>query len=116
MRAASTRFHFQAGEPTVARIIDANANRAREALRVIEDFVRFDLADATLSAQAKTLRHDLAEAMDDQALRLLVRARDITSDVGCTIETDSEYVRAEARDVVIAAAKRGYHREDRKTH
>ncbi|MCP4640146.1 MAG: hypothetical protein GY851_06930, partial [bacterium] len=31
------------------RIIDANLNRAREALRVIEEFARFVLDDANLS-------------------------------------------------------------------
>ena len=32
----------------LARIIDANANRAREALRVLEDYARFSLDDAPI--------------------------------------------------------------------
>ena len=31
------------------RLLDANANRAREALRVLEDYARFVLDDADLS-------------------------------------------------------------------
>ena len=46
-----------------ARILDANANRSREALRVLEDHCRFVLNDAFLSAQLKQLRHDLAGLM-----------------------------------------------------
>src|SRR5205814_658188 len=47
------------------RILDASANRAREAIRVLEDFVRFSLNDAFLSRQLKQLRHDLAEVLAD---------------------------------------------------
>jgi len=42
------------------RIIDANANRAREALRVMEDAARFILNHQPLCAALKSLRHDLA--------------------------------------------------------
>jgi hypothetical protein len=41
----------------VLRLIDANANRAREALRVVEDYCRFVLNDETLSGSLKSLRH-----------------------------------------------------------
>ena len=37
----------------VLRILDASANRAREGLRVVEDFVRFSLDDAYLSELLK---------------------------------------------------------------
>jgi len=46
-------------EPTesidTARILDAAGNRAREALRVVEDYCRFVLDDAVLSAELKGL-------------------------------------------------------------
>jgi len=41
------------------RLLDADFNRAREALRVVEDYARFILDDARLSQAAKQLRHDL---------------------------------------------------------
>ena len=45
------------------RILDAAANRAREGLRVIEDWVRFALDDAHLTECLKQIRHDLAAAL-----------------------------------------------------
>jgi len=45
------------------RIIDANLNRAREALRVMEEHARFGLDDAGLSAAIKEVRHALAKAV-----------------------------------------------------
>ena len=45
------------------RIIDAAANRAREGLRVVEDYVRFALDDRHLTEQLKRLRHNLAAAL-----------------------------------------------------
>ena len=47
-----------------ARLVDAAANRAREALRVIDDYVRFTLDDAFLCREVKALRHDLAAALE----------------------------------------------------
>ncbi len=93
-------------EPAVARIIDANANRAREALRVVEEFVRFELDDAWLSSALKSLRHDLASALGCDALGGVIRCRNIVSDVGRTVRTASEYDRADSREVVTAAMKR----------
>ena len=40
----------------IYRILDANLNRAREALRVIEDFARFGMDDPHLSGWAKEMR------------------------------------------------------------
>ena len=47
----------------VLRVIDANANRAREALRCMEEAARFVLEDAPLTRDLKTLRHELAATM-----------------------------------------------------
>ncbi len=46
-------------ERRIYRIIDADFNRAREALRTIEEFCRFVLDDPALSARAKQMRHHL---------------------------------------------------------
>ena len=43
------------------RILDANFNRAREALRVVEDYARFVLNDAAACGAIKQLRHELAD-------------------------------------------------------
>lgn len=90
-----------------ARIIDANANRAREALRVMEDAARFLLDLNDLSKHCKELRHALVEAVNQipRSGRSLM-LRDTPGDVGTTIETESEGRRQSVRDIVIAACKR----------
>jgi thiamine-phosphate pyrophosphorylase len=88
------------------RMLDANLNRAREALRVLEDFARLGLDDATLAAAAKGLRHALADAVRAADLNGLIAARDIVGDVGCAIAGAGEYTRAALADVVVAAGKR----------
>ncbi len=89
---------------SVLRIIDANANRAREALRVMEEAARFILDDAELIEGLKQLRHDLAAAL--KRVDGLEANRDTPGDVGTTIKTTSEGVRGSAADVAIAAGKR----------
>ncbi len=89
----------------VTRLIDANANRAREALRVMEDGARFLLDDAPLSGSIKSIRHDLADVMRSFAPDCVL-FRDTPADVGTAITTDAEMQRTTARDVVVAAGKR----------
>src|SRR5262245_28894592 len=66
---------------TVYRILDANFNRAREALRVLEDLARFDGDDAALAAELKEARHRLDREARPHAADLL-RARNSEADVG----------------------------------
>jgi len=88
----------------VRRILDANANRAREALRVIDDAGRFLLNHAGVTRDAKSLRHDLVDAL--RAFGDLTDSRDVVGDVGTTITTDAERHRASNHDVVRAACGR----------
>lgn len=90
--------------PDVKRILDANANRAREALRVMEEAARFLLNDEELTAGLKALRHELAEAVGRVAG--VEWARDTPGDVGTTVKTPRELERASAAEVAIAAGKR----------
>ncbi len=89
-----------------ARIIDANLNRAREAMRVIEDFARFAADDASTSRMLKQMRHDLAAAARVWPVRDLLAARDTPGDVGTRISTAGERKRASTADIVTAAARR----------
>lgn len=89
-----------------ARIVDASANRAREALRVLEDHARLVMNDAFLSRRLKELRHGLAQALGELPGGLLLTARDTQHDVGTTISTPHEQERATIGDVVHANAKR----------
>jgi thiamine-phosphate pyrophosphorylase len=90
---------------SVMRILDANANRAREGLRVVEDYARFVVDDESLCAGLKSMRHDvkevLKEYLDDAILH-----RDTPGDVGTTTKTPSEMQREDLVDVVTAAGKR----------
>jgi thiamine-phosphate pyrophosphorylase len=98
------------GEPTeridLARILDAAANRAREALRVVEDFCRFALDDVFLSRETKQMRHDLVEVLANVPTSLLLAARETQRDVGTRISTTGEYERHSHLAVVQANLKR----------
>jgi thiamine-phosphate pyrophosphorylase len=95
-----------AEEIDTARILDAAANRAREALRVLEDHCRFALDDAFLTGELKRLRHDLAAAMSEVPSELLLAARETLRDVGTQISTDQERRRHSPGEVVQANARR----------
>ena len=90
--------------PVVSRILDANANRAREALRTMEEAARFLLNDAVLSADLKQLRHDFAAAL--AGLPDLALTRDTPGDVGTAITTSAEGSRGSVADVAAAAGRR----------
>lgn len=89
----------------VLRLLDANANRAREALRVLEDYARFVLDDDKLCLQLKTLRHDLAGAMQAFISQAIIH-RDTPGDVGTDNKTPGELSRMDLAHVIIAAGKR----------
>jgi thiamine-phosphate pyrophosphorylase len=89
-----------------ARILDANANRGREALRVIEDYCRFSLEDRYLSGQIKQLRHDLTESLAALPSGLLLEARETLTDVGTRLSTPQEQERHSLHAVVQANLKR----------
>jgi thiamine-phosphate pyrophosphorylase len=95
-----------AEEVDAARVLDAAANRAREALRVLEDHCRFVLNDALLSGQLKQLRHNLAAALEQLPAGLLLTARDTTNDVGTALSTEQEWQRDSLAAVVRANGKR----------
>ena len=88
------------------RTLDAAANRAREGLRVVEDFVRFSLDDAHLSRLLKELRHELTERLLDLDRLGLTAARDTLGDVGTRIKTSREQTRLRPIDVVVANCRR----------
>ncbi|MBN2295944.1 MAG: thiamine phosphate synthase [Pirellulales bacterium] len=84
------------------RVIDAAANRAREGLRVAEDYVRFVLDDTHLTEQLKQLRHDLVAALSPISPYLRLVARETQHDVGTQLTTRSEQARGRLEDVLTA--------------
>lgn len=83
------------------RLIDANLNRLREGLRVIEDICRFVGDNEELSKKAKSLRHT---ARCENYLDLL-QARDTITDCSKS-STSSEMERSTIHEVVLANIKR----------
>ncbi|MCK4342190.1 MAG: thiamine phosphate synthase [Phycisphaerae bacterium] len=90
----------------VLRIIDANLNRAREALRVIEDYARFVRDDADVAGAVKSCRHELRNVVEALGQKALLAARDIVSDVGRDLKTPEELHRGAPADVIRAAFAR----------
>lgn len=90
------------------RILDANANRAREGLRVLEDIARFMLNDAALAERCKRARHVVSNTI--QAIGIddvrLIASRDTAGDVGASIKVDSEQTRTDLPGIIAANAMR----------
>jgi thiamine-phosphate pyrophosphorylase len=95
-----------AEEVNTARVLDAAANRAREALRVIEDYCRFVLDDKYLTGELKGLRHLLTEVLSVLPISLLLESRETLQDVGTNLSTSREKERHSLEDVVLANLKR----------
>lgn len=68
----------------ILRVMDANYNRAKEAMRVAEDIARFYFEDPGLTSRFKKIRHDLTQSLRGLGLsyRSLVEARNSAKDVG----------------------------------
>ena len=86
----------------VLRAFDASANRAREALRVVEDYVRFVLDDAYLTELFKILRHEMTVAVEAIPIGARLTARETQADVGTRISTPTERQRDDLRSLVGA--------------
>jgi len=90
----------------VWRILDVEANRAGEAFRVVEDYVRFALDDRHLATLVKEQRHEFATVLANLKPELRYAARDTLADVGTTISTAAERQRGDLCGVVTANLRR----------
>lgn len=88
------------------RILDANANRAAEGLRTLEETARFILSAYSLTSELKDLRHQLAGVMQRLPRADLLRHRDTAGDVGTAATTPSERSRSTIAGIVAAASSR----------
>lgn len=87
--------------PDLFRVIDANLNRLKEGIRVIEDIARYLQNDKTLATKLKTLRHQ--SRIDD--IKPLLASRDSENDV-LRSTLKSEMNRESLDDILIANYKR----------
>jgi len=91
----------------ILRILDANANRAREGLRVVEDYCRFVLDNEEMSAELRKMRHDVTQRVNVIVSRSdLLGARDSESDVGAGKPEAVQSDQAKPAQVVVANIKR----------
>ena len=92
--------------PVSLRVTDASLNRVAKGLRTVEDYCRFALDDASLTAALKTLRHDLRPVQRRVSPEERAAVRDVTGDVGTDIMTPTELARGTAADVARANLRR----------
>ncbi len=83
------------------RLIDANLNRLREGIRVLEDIQRFIYDNKPLAQQLKSLRHQCRLPEYETYLK----ARDIIGDV-LKETTESESNRTDLHTVILSNIKR----------
>ena len=90
----------------VFRILDANLNRLREALRVIEDYFRFSASLETIAVQLKQLRHSLEEIEREIGPGRLLAHRDTGADPFANVNRPEEMGRASPKQIVSGNFKR----------
>ena len=92
---------------SIYRVLDANLNRAREGLRVMEEVARFITETKKYAKQLKAARAKLHKAA--QALprpEMIVLARNAAGDIGKEINPKIEFKRSSIAGLFQANAKR----------
>lgn len=88
--------------PELYRVIDANLNRLKEGIRVIEDIARYIDNNKELATKLKNLRHQ--SKIED--IQNLLSSRDSINDV-LRPTIISEMNRTDVKSIIIANYKRG---------
>lgn len=82
----------------IYRILDANLDRAREGLRIIEEWCRFGLNNQTMAQSCKQMRQELSQWHSIE----FRQARDTIHDVGTTLTHAREETRENWQSVLLA--------------
>ena len=82
----------------IYRILDANLDRAREGIRIIEEWCRLGLNNQALAEECKQLRQELAQWHSWE----LRQARDTPGDVGTDLSHSQEEVRESIEQLLQA--------------
>lgn len=93
-------------ENSIYRVLDANCNRLREALRIIEEYFRFIVNREDASIELKQLRHQLVEVEQTLGADALLRHRDTGSDCFSDGNRPEEMSRQTITDLLRANFKR----------
>lgn len=92
--------------PAVLRVLDANFNRLREALRAVEEHFRFVRTDADLSSKVKLLRHSVRQMEGGLNREELLAARDTNTDPLGGKMREEELTRSTAMDIMTSNLRR----------
>ena len=98
--AVHSTFHIP--HSTLLRIIDANLNRCREGLRVIEDSLRYVLNDGVLYKKIRNIRHNTDKILRERYVSL-IKERDSVKDSGRKMPETSK---KDLPSIIIANFKR----------
>lgn len=95
-------------EKNIISIIDANINRAKEGLRVIEDIIRFIYKNKKRLSKIKVIRHNIDNISKKliPSYETLLENRNSLHDAGRKIKVSNEYKREKLTDILIANFKR----------
>jgi thiamine-phosphate pyrophosphorylase len=85
-------------QQVVYRILDANLDRAREGLRIIEEWCRFGLNNSSMAGECKHLRQQVASWHTAE----LRAARDTAGDIGTDLSHPQEEQRSGIKSVLQA--------------
>jgi thiamine-phosphate pyrophosphorylase len=85
-------------EKALLRILDANLDRAREGIRVVEEWARFALENGKLVDECKSLRHELAALQSPT----ICQSRNTPEDPGTSLSHPDEEKRSSLTGVVRA--------------
>lgn len=85
-------------QPAVCRILDANLDRSREGLRIVEEWCRFGLSSTELAKECKQLRQEIAKwhTADLRAFR------DTLGDIGTELTHPQEEERSSLQELLQA--------------
>jgi len=87
------------------RVVDANYNRAKEGMRVVEDIFRFVKEDDTLRLAARAIRHGVTKCIGNELLLDAIQTRDSRLDLGR--KTDIlELLRKDIQSILAANLQR----------
>ncbi|MDP8263293.1 MAG: hypothetical protein P9M13_08320 [Candidatus Ancaeobacter aquaticus] len=89
---------------SIYRILDANINRLREALRVVEEVARFIVGDKKCTQDIKRCRHTVQKILSQLSIEehQIELCRDSQNDVGKNIKSESEANRNGVEDILMA--------------
>lgn len=96
------------GQKVLYRIIDANYNRSKEALRVVEDLLRFSSSPKSLVQSWKQLRHSLTKVvlLLPVNFKAMIACRDISNDHGKTLGIRDKKGKVHLQDILFANIQR----------